>query len=220
MKIRFADHDFILDPSGALLWPARKMLIVADLHLEKSSHFARRGYFLPPYDSHETLTRLMTLLLKTETERLLILGDCFHDRNGYDRLSQEDYRIFDELRDYDPIWIRGNHDGDFVPPGMASHDVYVEDGISFRHEPSATLHEISGHLHPKATISYKGSLISRPCFIRDAAKMIIPAFGSYTGGLDVLDHAIAQFFPGPAGIHLLGENKIYAVPIDLLAQIK
>ena len=220
MKIGFGGHDFILDPSGALLWPEKRMLIVADLHLEKSSHFARRGYFLPPYDSHETLTRLMSVLMETDTERLLILGDCFHDRSGYDRLSPQDYQIFDELRDYNPIWIRGNHDGDFVPSGMESYDVYMDSGISFRHEPSGTALEISGHLHPKATIHYKGSLISRPCFIRDTTKMIIPAFGSYTGGLDVLDKSISQFFPGPTGIHLLGENKIYAIPMNLLAPVK
>lgn len=217
MKIRFAGHDFILDPSGALLWPEKKMLIVGDLHLEKSSHYARRGFFLPPYDSHETLTRLMTLLLKTNSESLLILGDCFHDRAGYKRLSHEDYRIFDELRDYNPIWIRGNHDGDFVPAGMISYETYEESGISFRHEPSGQPYEINAHLHPKATINYKGSLISRRCFASDESRIIIPAFGSYTGGLDVKDTAISQNFPGSMNVHMLGEDKIYSIPLHLLS---
>ncbi|MDB5490277.1 MAG: metallophosphoesterase [Micavibrio sp.] len=216
MKITFNNHEFILDPSGALLWPEKGMLIVADLHLEKSSHFAKRGYFLPPYDSHETLTRLMTVLMGSGMKRLLILGDCFHDRQGYERLNTRDYRIFDELRDYDPIWIRGNHDGDFVPSGMASYDVYHEAGISFRHEPSGQFYEISGHLHPKATIQYHGTLISRRCFIENDERMIIPAFGSYTGGLDVLNTAISRYFSVLERVHLLGEDKIYSVPAGLL----
>jgi DNA ligase-associated metallophosphoesterase len=217
MKIKFNGQDFVLDPSGVLLWPEREMLVVADLHLEKSSHSAQRGYFLPPYESHETLTRLMLLILRTQTKRLLILGDCFHDQQGYERLSPEDYRIFDELRDYDPLWIRGNHDGDFVPPGMISYDVYEEAGIRFRHAPSGEIHEISGHLHPKATINYKGVLVSRKCFVENRDRMIIPSFGAYAGGLNVMNQAIAQYFHAPMHVHLLGKDKIYSVPSALLA---
>jgi len=118
MKINVNGEEIILHHSGVAFWPKHKMLIVSDLHLEKGSHFAMRGFFLPPYDSTETLDRLRVVCDEFDTQRLIILGDCFHDDGGFDRLPSAAREAFNGLLRYDPIWIKGNHDGDFVPPGF------------------------------------------------------------------------------------------------------
>lgn len=210
MKIGFGGHDFILHPSGVLFWPEESLLIVADLHLEKSSHFAGRGYFLPPYDSLETLRRLQEAIKDVSARQILILGDCFHDGGGFSRLPEDARTLFDDLRAHDPVWINGNHDGDFVPEGMEGHDVYERRGIAFRHEATTENgFEISGHFHPKAEIRHKGAIISRPCFIENGRKMILPSFGAYTGGLPVTHPSIVKVMGENTRLYIKGERKIY-----------
>ena len=118
MKITFADHEFLLHPSGILFWPEKSMAIVSDLHLEKGSYFAQKGFFLPPYDTHETLERLHKALAVLTPKQILILGDTFHDAKGHGRLPAKERVLFDRLLHYAPFWITGNHDGDFVPEGF------------------------------------------------------------------------------------------------------
>lgn len=214
MKIKFCNHDFFLHHQGALLWPAERMLIVSDLHLEKGSHYAQRGYFLPPYDSIHTLRRLRQLCEITSCERVLILGDCFHDNYGYERLGIEEKELFHSLHAYDPIWIRGNHDADFIPERFEVYDEYKSHGLIFRHEAQSNeAGEISGHFHPKIDIRYKDAVLSRRCFIEDGRKLILPAFGAYTGGLSAKDPAINELFPHPPRIYALGDQKIYNLNI-------
>ncbi len=210
MKISFGGHEFILHPSGALLWPDRNIILVADLHLEKGSHFAARGFFLPPYDTHRTLTKLLALCRNSDLRQVIILGDCFHDPKGYARLKPQDRALFDDLLHYDPIWIKGNHDGDFVPPGFPAYDVLELEGIFLRHEAdSECAPEISGHYHPKAPINHKGSLLSLPCFVEDGRKLILPAFGAYTGGLNCEDAVLKKIFPQGCKTYALGSEKVY-----------
>lgn len=210
-NISFGGHDLVLHSQGGLLWPARQMLILSDLHLEKGSHFARRGFFLPPYDTHETLARAIRLCADVMPRHVLLLGDCFHDPDGYARMALRDRALFDSFRNYDPIWINGNHDRDFVPPGFSSHDEFALDGLTFRHQADADgLLEISGHFHPKADIVHKGALISRPCFIEDSNRLMLPAFGAYTGGLSVTSPPIRALFPSAHCLHVLGGKKIYS----------
>lgn len=210
MKITFAGHDFLLHPSGTLFWPGQSLLVVSDVHLEKGSHFAERGFFLPPYDSHETLERLHKAIVELSPQRLLILGDCFHDKNGHARLPANERALFDSLLRYNPIWIVGNHDGDFVPEGFEAHEVFELNGISFRHEASMTsAPEISGHFHPKVDLLHKGAFISRPCFVEDGVKMILPSFGAYTGGLSIGHNSIARHFKTPPRAYIKGRDRIY-----------
>ena len=184
----FAGETFEAMPSGALFWRARKALLVADLHLEKASWFARLGQFLPPYDSHATLTELAAEVERSGASRLYCLGDSFHDAFGCDRLPANARELLTELTSrLDWTWIVGNHD-----PGFADHcggrieDEVAIDGIILRHEavPGETRAEISGHFHPKLRLHLKGRRVSRRCFVRSESKLIMPAFGSLTGGLD------------------------------------
>ena len=184
----FAGETFSATADGALFWPSRRALLVADLHLEKASWFARLGQFLPPYDSHATLTALAAEVQRTGARALYCLGDSFHDRFGCDRLPASARELLTELTSIlDWTWIVGNHD-----PGFANHcggrieDEVEMGGIILRHEAvrGEARPEISGHFHPKLRLHLRGRHVSRRCFVTSASKVIMPAFGSLTGGLD------------------------------------
>lgn len=184
----FAGETFYPTADGALFWAAEQALLVADLHLEKASWFARLGQFLPPYDSHATLSALANETERTGAKRLYCLGDSFHDRFGCDRLPNDARELLQRLTArLNWTWIVGNHD-----PGFADHcGGRIEDqvevaGIILRHEAvrGEPRPEISGHFHPKLRLSLKGRRVSRRCFVASASKIIMPAFGSLTGGLD------------------------------------
>jgi len=184
----FAGETFAATADGALFWPARDALLVADLHLEKASWFARLGQFLPPYDSHATLTALAGAVAQTGAARLYCLGDSFHDRFGCERLPAGARDLLTDLTSrLDWTWIVGNHD-----PGFADHcggqlaDEVELGGIVLRHEAmrGEPRPEMSGHYHPKLRVSLSGRSVSRRCFVVSPTKLILPAFGALTGGLD------------------------------------
>ena len=191
VPLSFAGKDFLATPEGALFWPYQSALLVADLHLEKASWFARLGQFLPPYDSQATLTALAECVERSGATRLYCLGDSFHDRFGCDRLPAAARALLTGLTGkLDWVWIVGNHD-----PGFADHcggrlaDEVEIGGIVLRHQavPDDPRPEMSGHFHPKLRLHLKGRNVSRRCFVASATKLILPAFGSLTGGLDA-DH--------------------------------
>ena len=184
----FAGHDFLASPEGALHWPSQQALLVADLHLEKASWFARLGRMLPPYDSHATLSALHDEVERAGVTRLYCLGDSFHDRFGCDRLPPAARDLLLGLTSaLDWVWIVGNHDAGFIDHcgGRIEEECEIA-GITLRHE--AVEHdprpEISGHFHPKFRLSMKGRSVSRRCYVASAAKLILPAYGAFTGGLD------------------------------------
>ncbi|MEO6224413.1 MAG: ligase-associated DNA damage response endonuclease PdeM [Sphingomicrobium sp.] len=188
VPLSFAGETFFATASGALYWRRREALLVADLHLEKASWFARLGQFLPPYDSHATLSAVAEDVKRTGAVRLYCLGDSFHDRFGCDRLPASARALLTDLTArLDWVWIVGNHD-----PGFADHcggrlaDEVVADGVVLRHEAMRDDRrpEISGHFHPKLRLHVKGRNVSRRCFVASPTKLIMPAFGSLTGGLD------------------------------------
>lgn len=215
MIVTLNGHEIFLHSSGVALWREHGIAVVADLHLEKGSHFAKRGFFLPPYDSEETLARLAGVCAAEAVRQVVILGDCFHDAKGYARLSDAGRRAFARLLDLDAIWIKGNHDGDFVPEGLTAHDSYQRDGIVFRHESRADSApgEISGHFHPKVRIAQNRTRLQRPCFVEDGFRLLLPAFGAYTGGLDVGSKAIRSLFGNPFRCHVPGENRVYSLGV-------
>jgi DNA ligase-associated metallophosphoesterase len=205
VPLSFGGHDFLASPSGALFWPSEQALLVADLHLEKASWFARLGQFLPPYDSQATLAVLTEEVGATGATRLYCLGDSFHDRFGCDRLPEQAREMLLALTSkLDWVWILGNHD-----PGFADHcGGRIEDecevgGIILRHEAEAgeTRPEMSGHYHPKLRLQLRGRNVSRRCFVASDRKLILPAYGSLTGGLDAHHPEIARKTgPGAAAL--------------------
>ena len=188
VRFSFCGQELMALPQGALFWPARRALLVADLHLEKASWFARLGQMLPPYDSIATLADLTALAVSTDAREIWCLGDSFHDRHGCDRLPARARDLLVALTGATRwTWITGNHD-----PGIADHcggaiaEEAEVDGLLLRHEadPAEPRPELSGHFHPKLRIHHRGRQVSRRCFVATERKLILPAFGSLTGGLD------------------------------------
>ena len=213
----FASETFFPTAEGALFWPAEQALLVADLHLEKASWFARLGQFLPPYDSHATLTALAAEVERTGATRLYCLGDSFHDRFGCERLPAEARDLLSSLTEkLDWTWIVGNHD-----PGFADHcggriaDEVELAGIILRHEAirGETRPEISGHFHPKLRVNLRGRRVSRRCFVASATKIIMPAFGSLTGGLDAHHPEILGSVGGNAAALVPVSDRLLRFPL-------
>jgi hypothetical protein len=214
--IHLAGERLMLDPAGALIWPATGMLVVADLHLEKGSSFARRGSLLPPWDTKVTLDRLALLLRRWKPRTVVALGDSFHDADGSGRLPHEEVaRLVSIAASVQFIWVQGNHDPS-PPDGVGGEWVesFATGSLTFRHEALARASgEISGHYHPKATIPARAGSVTRACFVTDARRVLLPAFGAYTGGLDVRDPAIARLFPRGGRAFLLGKDRLFSFPL-------
>lgn len=219
MPLDLAGERLELDASGVLSWPRHRLAAVADLHLEKGAAFARRGAPLPPYDTLATLARLEAALARLRPLTVVSLGDGFHDRRGpADLLPALAERLRDLAASFAWVWLRGNHDPE--PPaglgGTAAAELRL-DGLVFRHEPAGGRGEIAGHLHPKARVGGTRLRLARPCFASDGARLLLPAFGSFAGGLNVLDPAIAGLFAGrPFAAFLLGSERVFRVPHDRL----
>lgn len=210
-----AGAEMVADPAGVLYWPEQSLLAVADLHLEKGSSFAKRGVLLPPYDTAATLARLSQLIARYAPRTVVALGDSFHDGGGPARLADTDRASLTGLQcGRDWIWIMGNHDPEPADNiGGRFLNTLSVDTLTFRHEPTETgKGEIAGHLHPVARVARRGRAVSRRCFASDANRTVMPAFGAYTGGLNVRDRAFANVFTTLAfTAHMLGERRLYAV---------
>jgi len=209
----FAGQEFAMAEAGsaraaALYWPAERALVVADLHLEKASWYAERGQMLPPYDSRATLEGLAAALKVTGARRVLCLGDSFHDSEGPARLEPHAAGMLDALvRSTEWVWIAGNHDRAAGAPGTpGTPGTWAEElvlaGIRLRHEARAgeTAPELSGHFHPKLRLTVRGRRIARPCAVLSDRRMILPAFGALTGGMDAGDPAILAALQPAAAI--------------------
>jgi len=203
-------------PDGALWWADHRLLIVADLHLEKGSSFARRGQLLPPYDTAETLGRLARITARLQPRIVIALGDSFHDGDGAARLSVADRDLVSGLQvGREWVWVAGNHDPD-RPAGLGGTavDELAIGKLVFRHEPrlGAREGEVAGHLHPCARVYGRGKSVRRRCFAGDGLRLILPAFGAYAGGLDVRDAAFGGLFAEDSfRAFMLGEDRVYPV---------
>lgn len=202
--------------SGALVWPAERLLCVADLHLGRSERLARRGgSLLPPYETAATLARLGAEIARFDPDRVVCLGDSFDDSAAALALSAPDrHRLEELMRGRDWTWIAGNHDPAPVDLGGTPCGEAVIGPLVFRHapRPDAAPGEVSGHLHPKLRLSVRGRAIARPCFLHDAVRLILPAFGAYTGGLRADDPAIAGLL-GPGAHAILTGEPCVGLPL-------
>jgi DNA ligase-associated metallophosphoesterase len=214
----------VADASGALLWPAARTAVVADLHLEKASSLARRGSLLPPYDTRTTLAALGDVLRRFPASRVVCLGDSFHDAAGPGRLDGADAAVLAALverREW--IWVCGNHDPR-LPSSLGGTSVADEmtlGPLTFRHKArrDTVPGEVSGHFHPKATIAVRSGKVGGRCFVGDARRLVLPAFGALAGGLDALDPAIAGLFPDGFSAHLIGRDRVVTVPHTRLDRV-
>ncbi len=215
-ELKLNGHDFRPDVSGALYWPQENTIIVSDLHFEKGSFFATRNLHLPPYDTGHTLDVLERVVAQYQPQRLIALGDSFHDAQASERLSLKDRsRIKILTASCDWIWIAGNHDP--APPhelGGTGIDELNIKGITFRHEPSKQLAaaEIAGHLHPVAVISTRARRLRRRAFITNGQRLIMPALGAYTGGMNARSDQFKAYF-GDHHFHAwaLGEDQVFQI---------
>lgn len=211
----------ICDPRGVLFFPELHLLVVSDLHLEKGSSLARRGVMLPPYDTAQTLLRLQVIIAEYRPKMVISLGDSFHDGEGAARLPDPfRERLLALMAGRDWFWVAGNHDP-HAPAGLPGETVreIAIGGLVFRHEPSKVPidGEIAGHLHPCARIVQRGRSVRRRCFASDGSRLIMPAFGSYTGSLNVLDRAYSGLFRWDAFMaYMLGSSRIFAIAGSML----
>ncbi|HEV8390455.1 MAG TPA: ligase-associated DNA damage response endonuclease PdeM [Dongiaceae bacterium] len=209
-----------LDLDGALFWPEERLLVAADLHLEKGSSYASSaGRLLPPYDSAQTVARLERLTESYRPQRVIALGDSFHDRRSATRLDGEVAARIRTLTDrVDWIWIHGNHDP--KPPQQLGGRGAVEIAIGpliFRHDAHEGRNgeggEVIGHYHPVASVSTRGRSFRRRCFAIGRHRLLLPAFGAYVGGLNVREIAIQRLLDAKAQVALLGRDRLHLFPI-------
>ncbi len=204
-----------LDCSGALWLEQARTLVFSDLHFEKGSSYGARGLFLPPFDTRQTLKNMASVIAQFQPQRIISLGDAFHDGEAEGRMAQEDAAQLEELTTaHEWVWILGNHDPE--PParfgGQAVDRVEIG-GLGFSHAPEAEgAWQVVGHMHPAAKVAKTGRTVRRRCFVTDGTRIILPSFGAYTGGLNVLDDAYRPFFAIKPDVWMLGKTRVYQVP--------
>lgn len=223
LSVRVMSEHCVLRCSGALWLPEFGTLIAGDLHLEKGSAFAARGQMLPPYDSRATLDRLEAEIADLKPDRVVLLGDSFHDSKSIGRMAADDRERLDRLafgRDW--VWLEGNHDREALNaadaeavsrlPGRIVGDLRLG-ALFLTHEPmpEAEDGEVAGHLHPCARVVAHARMVRRSCFVTDGRRLILPAFGAFTGGLNVLDPAISGLFAAPPMAAALGRDRVHAL---------
>ncbi len=224
LRVRIEGEPCLLRCSGALYVIAHDVLIAADLHLEKGSAYAARGQMLPPYDSAATLERLEAEIAEINPGRVVLLGDSFHDRGSIPRMATGDRIRLDRMatgRDW--VWLEGNHDREALGgdldrlPGSVVESMTVG-ALRLVHEPRPGNQpgEVAGHVHPAAKVAAYNRSVRRPCFVTDGRRIVLPAFGAFTGGLNVRDPAIADLFGEVPIAAALGRDRVHAIRWDAL----
>jgi uncharacterized protein len=218
--MRVAGTPISAQPDGALWLAGSATLIVSDLHLEKGTSYARSGQLLPPYDTRATLKRLAAAMKRLKPRRVVSLGDSFHDLGGPRRMDEADRASLRALVDaVEWIWIEGNHDPE-IPEALGGEaaENFTIDGLTLRHEPRTepSSGEIAGHLHPCAKVAAHGRSVRARCFATDGARLVMPAYGAYTGGLNLCDAAFAPIFPHGALALMIGRARVLPAPPERL----
>jgi len=209
--INFNNHEFKINNDGVLFWLEKKIAIVSDLHLEKGSSFASSGQFVPPFDSEETLKKLINFLKTHEVQTIILLGDTFHDRGALNRMSSKVKSIFDSLvENYEIIFVLGNHENKMKSAFIKFYERYIVDDIHFLHEAVLEKkYQISGHFHPVASLKINSKQITEKCLIHSENHIIMPAFGEFTGGLNINNPVFKPFLNRNYYIYFLTKKSVY-----------
>ena len=209
--INFNNHEFKINNDGILFWLEKKIAIVSDLHLEKGSSFASLGQFIPPFDSEETLKKLINFFKTHEVQTIILLGDTFHDRGALNRMSSKVKSIFDSLvENYEIIFILGNHENKMKSAFIKFYERYIVDDIHFLHEAVLEKkYQISGHFHPVASLKINSKQITEKCLIHSENHIIMPAFGEFTGGLNINNPVFKPFLNRNYYIYFLTKKSVY-----------
>ena len=209
--INFNNHEFKINNDGVLFWLEKKIAIVSDLHLEKGSSFASSGQFVPPFDSEETLNKLINFLKIHEVKIIILLGDTFHDRGALNRMSSKVKSIFDSLvENYEIIFVLGNHENKMKSAFIKFYERYIVDDIHFLHEAVLEKkYQISGHFHPVASLKINLKQITEKCLIHSENHIIMPAFGEFTGGLNINNPVFKPFLNRNYYIYFLTKKSVY-----------
>ena len=209
--INFNNHKFQISKEGILFWIDKQIAIISDLHLEKGSSFGSSRQFLPPYDSEETLKKIFKATKNHEIKKIILLGDTFHDKNAFDRMSEKVFILFKSLIEkYEVIFILGNHESKFEIGGINFLNEYVIDDIHFIHQALQTsTFQISGHFHPVASVKSSIKKITAKCLLHTNNHIILPSFGQYTGGLNINNPVFKPFVNNESNIYMLTKKSIY-----------
>ena len=211
ITINFNNHKFQISKEGILFWFDKQIAIIADLHLEKGSSFGPSGQFLPPYDSEETLNKIFKTIKNHKIKTIILLGDTFHDKNAFDRMSEKVFILFKSLIEkYEVIFILGNHESKFEIGRINFLNEYVIDDIHFIHQALPTsIFQISGHFHPVASVKSSIKKITAKCLLHTNNHIILPSFGQYTGGLNINNPVFKPFVNNDSKIYMLTKKSIY-----------
>ncbi|HEX8339364.1 MAG TPA: ligase-associated DNA damage response endonuclease PdeM [Tepidisphaeraceae bacterium] len=206
VDVTFGGQLFTLTSDRAVYWPAEGTLLLADLHFGKAATFREFGLPVPAGTTAKDLLRLSTLIGFFNPRRLLVLGDLLHAKPAHAVTAQ----LLDWRQAHARVAIElvvGNHDRHAGRPA-AVLDIHVhaepliEHGIAFEHEPPAdpALPTVAGHIHPTVRLTdFDGSGVRVPCFVVDEKRMIVPAFGSFTGGWNTDRAAGRRLYVSAAG---------------------
>lgn len=217
--LHFAGEFLTLDAAGAIFWPRQNSLIIADLHLEKGSYFCARGNLIPRYDTLDTLRRIEKLTIRYQAKKIICLGDNLHDFLAIERMLPKDYDYLNKLNQIaEWVWIIGNHDPSATQHPLLKnfkfHSIYKINELTFQHDfDSTTPYQIIGHFHPKAIFRIRSHQITGKCFLVSENVIILPAFGSYTGGLDIESPVFEKILNRKAlKYFFIKEEKIWLIP--------
>ena len=222
-KIMLGGLEFRPDLSGALHVPDMSAMIISDLHLEQGTSLARRGIRVPPFDTSITIELLERVVRLFAPQRLIFLGDSFHDDEGETRVEPDLMQRLQTLsKSHECFWICGNHDPS-PPRNLSGHaaDHILLGPVTLRHEPARLRKdelEICGHLHPGCAVTQRGRRVSGKCFIADDHRLIMPAFGAYTGALSVFAKPYERLFNhDETQAWMIGQERIFKFPLARLA---
>ena len=209
--LNFCNHGLQICKEGVLFWLEKEIAIVSDLHLEKGSSYASSGQYIPPYDSEETLLKLLDILNNYKVRKVILLGDTFHDKDAFLRMTPKVRFLFEDFtKKYEVIFILGNHENKIKIEGIKFHQEYTVDNIHFLHEAiQKNINQISGHFHPVASIKVSSKKITSKCLIHSNNHIILPSFGEFTGGLNINDPVLKRFISEDYNIYFLTKKSIY-----------